>query len=289
VYEAPVQQRALKGTECRSVVADVRAGLAHYGVTVNPTSDLARICKELEWLAHDLDSGAVSDRKRHNATFPLIDQASRIASALVAIRQVEGAREKVRHLRKQVDRLETQAAGSQDYLFEIEVAGRLVAAGLRPAFAEPDIRVDVAGLGSVLIACKRPRSVTGFVDALADAASQIAASGGPPGLAIVSVEAVLQRPNDDASPIGDAYPTRAMLRDVLSHELMSLLYGQDRAVRDFLTRHGVNGLILWAVAGAKIMAGNSYAAEWHAILVPRPDEYSKHVTAAIASALKTER
>lgn len=62
VYEAPVQQRALKGAECRRVVTDVRAGLAHYGVTLNPTSDLARICKELEWLARDLDSGTVSDR-----------------------------------------------------------------------------------------------------------------------------------------------------------------------------------------------------------------------------------
>ena len=49
------------------------------------------------------------------------------------------------HLKKRLNRLETQDEQAQDYLFELEVAERLVRQGHGISFEEPDMKDDSTG------------------------------------------------------------------------------------------------------------------------------------------------
>jgi len=284
VWEAPLHRRALQAPECRQVVSKLRQALGFFRLTPNPVSDLARMIRELEWLADNLDS--ISDVPRYDRAFPLIEQASRIAFALESLQPVSGAEAKVRWLRKRIDRLTTQTEQAQDYLFEIEVAGRLARAELELAFREPDIVVSLPQTGDVLLPCKRPRTPAGFADKLHEAVSQVRRAGGGPAVTIVSIEAMLQ-PLGGASPapVGDSYLARETLRGAVELARDEIALGQKSAINRHLAAEGIVGLFIWALGAAKIMRPSSYASEWMGMSIPRDDERSARIAHAIANAL----
>ncbi len=284
VYTGPLQRRALGAPECFRVVTKLRAALDHFRLTPNPTSDLARMIRELEWLADNLET--ISDLPRYNRAFPLIEQASRIAFALESLQPVLGADAKVRWLRKRIDRLTTQADQAQDYLFEVEVAGRLARAGLVPAFCEPDITVSLPKLGVVMLPCKRPRTATGFQDKLREAVSQTRKAGGGPAVTIMSIEAILQPIGGKTrAPVGDAYTTREILSGAVELARDTLVLDQKAAINRHLAAEGIAGLFIWALGAAKIMVPQSYASEWMGLSLPRNDERSARIAHAIAQAI----
>lgn len=125
----------MTSAQCATQAALLKEGLGYFGIKVNATSDVGRMIAALEWMgsfppeAVQPDTAFTADRKRALQAFPLYEQALRIARAVTWARTVPGAREKVLHLKKRVNRLETQDEQAQDYFFELEIAERLVRQG----------------------------------------------------------------------------------------------------------------------------------------------------------------
>lgn len=182
-------RRVLRPTECADVAKSLRESLDYFQVRLPPGSDLDRMTNALAELGDSPPAG-VTRSQRHAR---LIEQGSRIAAALSSLRGVGGIETKLKWLRKRLDRFQTQDAQALDALFELEIAGRLAQSRLAVRFEEPDIIVAVPGFGSIGLPCKRPRSPRGVEAALRDAKRQVSRSGSP-GVAMVSLEALLHPP-----------------------------------------------------------------------------------------------
>lgn len=189
---------------CASWALLLKHGLAHFGVSVNPTSDVGRMIEALEWLgsfppdAPQPEAAAAVDRARALRAYPLYEQAIRIAHALTLTRDVPGAEKLAARLRKRVNRLVSQNEQAQDFLFELELGGRFVAQGLTITFEEPDIVLHAEG-HRFGIACKRPRNSDRMRERIREAADQIV-SRPEQGVIAVGVEALFHHSGDAKRP-----------------------------------------------------------------------------------------
>jgi len=124
-----------------------------------------------------------------------MEQAGRLADLLGWASRVGNADTHAKYwIRRRFDRIETQDEQGQDFLFELEIAGRLARwPNLVVELAEPDIlaRFDV-GDPPIAFACKRPRTQKSAIRAAEVARSQIEASGHA-GVIIIGTEAIFHR------------------------------------------------------------------------------------------------
>jgi hypothetical protein len=174
-------------------------------------------------------------------------------------------------------------------LLEIEVAGRLARAGLKPVFAEPDVRVRIMGrdLG---VPCKRPRSVKRIADALRDARGQVKRSGGGPAVTVLGIEAIIQPANAEAEDVplwtvGTAYPTMATFYAAAELARTTAMEEARREIESHRHEEGMVGVYVWAFAAAKIISPPSYGARWLSVSLPGATDEASNLCHEFADAL----
>lgn len=215
--------------QCAEQATLLKEGLHYFGISANPTSDVGRMIAALEWMGSfaaetvQPDTAFKANRKRALRAFPLYEQALRIARTITWARTVPGARDKVLHLRKRLNRLETQDERAQDYLFELEIAERLVAQGHAITVEEPDVVLHVRDSDKLGLACKRPRNVRQLRERVKEAADQVTAQPFP-GVVVIGVEPLFHRSGDRQRPtvtyLGDPSMVASAAYDILDAAMM---------------------------------------------------------------------
>jgi len=186
--------RTLTAGECASVASLLERAVSRFGIRVSAGSDLGRMISEVGWLgafAEDSpqpETGWRIDKDRTARAFLLVEQAGRLARALTYASDCRGIRTKTRVLKDRLNRLVSLREQAQDAILELEIAGRLVIAGLAVEFREPDLVVKVPGTDlEIAIACKRPRGVPRIRERILDAGRQIRNSH-LPGIVLIGTE-----------------------------------------------------------------------------------------------------
>jgi hypothetical protein len=198
----------ITGLTCATVAKALRKGLDVLGVSLDPQNDLARMLREIEWLASlgdgEPNTWRVATRaveERIDAAAFLVEQALRIAAGLQMAERIENVDSLRRWLRKRINRLNGFDSEAQDHLLELEVAGRLARwPDLSVAIEEPDIVFTVRG-HRVVIACKRPRGLHTVAPNVDRARGQIrqawqASGARPPAIIVVGIESLLHSRED---------------------------------------------------------------------------------------------
>jgi hypothetical protein len=263
--------------QCATHARMLEDGLAFFGITVSKSSDLGKMIDALEWMgsfpadAVQPDAAFAADKRKALRAFPLYEQAQRIARALTWARSIPGAKDKVIRLKKRLNRLETQDVGAQDYLFELEIAERLVGQGLKVFFDEPDIVVHFTEekLG---LACKRPRNVARLRERIREAADQVARQPFQ-GVIIMGVEALFHKSGDPKRPtityLADQGRLVARATEILDEAIA-------RARPDIVAafQKGAAGILFCGIATAwnqKFQDGKSaYFYQWMHRSIPHP-------------------
>jgi hypothetical protein len=257
------------GEMCRDVAESLAASALHFGLALAANSDLAMTIKELRWLG--TIEGEIlrpelwpdkPNRTRALAGFLRFDQARRVAAILERCRPVSGAREKVRSLRKQIDRLVSQIAPAHDTLFELAIAARLSSI-VTCSFEEPDIVVSDPDFGKLGLACKRIKSPRRFRDRIVEGAEQISRQGFP-GVVAVDVEPVIHHSESENKPIsymGDGFSSfRGMFDNVTeslfadSREELDRLFSKSSLLCGVVLCSLVTGPIPFGASGAMLYA-----------------------------------
>ncbi len=176
-----ITSQELTAEHCRAVAMSLRRSLADLDWVLPTASPLAKLLIEVEWM------GSFDGPPRDAATGASSEDPERVAMAFLRFLQLEDtarsldalgstARENpeaLKALRRHHDRLATQDADALDYLFELEVAGRLVRGGARVRFGEPDIIATAKPFGRFSVACKRPRNLARVRERISEGARQI--------------------------------------------------------------------------------------------------------------------
>ena len=269
----------VRSAQCAAQARLLKEGLDYFGIKVNPTSDVGRMIAALEWMGSfpaetaQPDSAFTTDRKRALGAFPLYEQALRIASTLTWARTVPGAREKVLHLKKRLNRLETQDEQAQDYLFELEIAERLVAQGHAITFEEPDVVLHVKDGDKLGLACKRPRNVRQLRERVKEAADQVTAQPFP-GVIVIGVEPLFHKSGDRQRPtvvyLGDPPMVARAAYDLLDAAMM-----RSRKEIAAAFGQGVGGILFCGIVTgwARRVVGDSsaYHFQWIHRALSHPD------------------
>jgi SEC-C motif-containing protein len=265
----PERVGRLTREECGRIAGSLDKSLAYFGISLNPTADLASMIRELKWIAsfpaepHEPGGAAQGGGTRAHRAFYFADQAGRIAEALDAVRNVHGAAKKVVWLKKRLDRLQTQSERAQDYLFEIEVAGRLARhPNVTVAFEEPDLMATVRGMGRLSLACKRPHTSKGVANCLDDGRKQIV-RGATPGALVVSLEALIHSKKDgkgktvlwDASSGADLRDAGFRLMEAERTKAALSVYRVQEEPR-------MLGILWWGLITGRARDNRAYAREW---------------------------
>jgi hypothetical protein len=197
--------RHLASAECAATARSLRESCAHFDLRLVSGCDLDVMIRDLEWAGSFegrvlSEAGAAShDRDRAFRAFLAHEQASRIAAALQQCQSVAGSPQKVRSVKKRLDRLRTQCAPAQDTLLELEIAGRLVGSWWDVSFDEPDVVLRSEGADPVAIACKRPQNRDRLRERIPEAVRQIENSG-IPGIVVLGVEPIVHASRDPKRP-----------------------------------------------------------------------------------------
>jgi hypothetical protein len=258
-WNGRLQRRPLRPAECASVAASLRDSERELGLTLHPRSDLADMIRELEAFSKEADPAGNPARPTFDRAF-IIDQASRIASALEHLRGVQGFDQVKKWLGKRLNRLRTQTQEAQDHLFEIEIAGRLAQAGAAIELPDPpDIVATLPPFGAVPIECKRPRNARSAIRALREGSRTIEKAGRP-GVLVVSLEVLL-----NTTPAGKVMRWRAPTMDALERALRDDIHRLVDAILGRFELVGPNsaaGIIWVGIASALIDEPRSYGSSW---------------------------
>lgn len=199
--------RHLTADRCNTIGRKIRNGLDALGFTPPPEATVEQMAQDSQWLGtgpQDIfaDGGRYhEDRPRFAKAFVRMEQAGRIADLLTWAQQIDGVRSHVRRwIEKRIDRIDTQDEQAQDYLFELELAGRLAKwPGLQIELAEPDILIRyTSDHPPMALACKRPRTPRSARRAIEEARDQIRASGCH-GAIVIGTEAIFHRTENGSS------------------------------------------------------------------------------------------
>lgn len=246
-----MQYERITSAQCAAQATTLKDALDYFGIKVNPTSDVGRMIASLEWMGSfppetvQPDAAFASNRNRALRAFPLYEQALRVAGAITWARTVPGAREKVLHLKKRLNRLETQDEQAQDYLFELEIAERLVAQGHTVTFEEPDVVLHVKSGDRLGLACKRPRNLRQLRERIKEAADQVKAQPFQ-GVIVIGVEPLFHKSGDPQRPtvtyLGDPPMVASAAYDLLDAAML-------RAHREIATAfaQGVAGMLFCGI------------------------------------------
>ena len=248
------------------MAASIRESLSILNVSLHSQSDLHRMLVELEAMAKSPDPST-------QWGVPLIEQTQRLANALMGVRRVPGASEKVHSCQNQLNRLETLDSKAQDTLFEIEIAGRLSSGGLAVALTEPDVVATVPGFGDVSLACKRPRSKNGIRKRLGQAATQITQRGRP-GVIVMGVEALLHPPKTVkglTKPTLWIAETNKDLAEMGSRVLQAIHEEMAPVIARDCSRPLVVGIAWVGVIAGRVREPLSYASHWLCLTIENPE------------------
>jgi hypothetical protein len=207
--------------ECRQLAQLLRESLTTFEFAPNPTSDLARMMKALEWLgsfpsdAYQPDAAFAVNRARSMETFRLLEQAKRTTEALRWARTIPGSQQAVFKLDSRLNRLIDQDASALDFFFELDIAFRLAMRGLLVSFDEPDL-VLTTGTERVGLACKRPRNLRQMRKSIRVAKKQVLRQPFP-GFILINVEAMLHKSGDPQKPTVTYHvPTPEQLGEIVN-------------------------------------------------------------------------
>ena len=180
--------------ECRAIAASIRASLAALKVRLADEHVFASMLSDVEWVgsfnADPFRPGGAygADRHRFARAVLRLEQVRRICGALEGAAQIGNSRNNLSQwVRANIDRSQRRDPSAfgrsdpQDFLFELEVAGRLCRWDMADVrFEEPDIVVRLRGLPPDVafgIAIKRPRTLDTLPRALARGAERAAIPG----------------------------------------------------------------------------------------------------------------
>lgn len=281
----------LTSARCAAQAALFRQGLANFSVSVTPTSDVGRMIAALEWMGSfppdspQPDTAWAADRERAKRSFPLVEQATRIAQALVTTRDVPGADKLAAKLRKKLDRLISQDEQAQDFLFELELGARCVAHGLSIEFDEPDIVVRLSDGDRFGIACKRPRNVARMRERIREATRQVQ-SGSQLGIIAIGIEPLFHHSGDIARPTivyrADSAMARSEANGILDRAVMAAIPDIRSAFDD-----GVAGILFCGVItgwAKEVQPGrDAYHSQWIHRSISHPN--AEGVAAAVEKRL----
>ena len=262
----------ITAADCAAIADVLETHSARLDIRLSPGSQLRGLIDDLRWLgdgapnAAQPDAAMAIDRNRAALAFPRYEQALRIARALVLLDDSPAARAKVRLLKGSFDRLHSLDGQSQDALFELEVAGRLVARQVAVSFAEPDIVIFPGTPGQMALACKRPRRQGRLADCIRRAAAQIRQN--PPGVIVVGVEALLQRDPVSGRPILYTVSTPEEFHDGVDQHLATTVQGARRALERAFLNGSVMGALFCGIVTAWSSSPSAYLWKWAHHVVP---------------------
>jgi len=280
--------RPLTSSECRAIAETIRESLVTLRIPL--AGDLERFVTEAEWLgtfpAGPFEPGgaAYSDRQRGLTAFLLMEQARRVAWMLLAARGLKGkgVSQVLRWVTGRIDRIAVQDEQAQDYLFELEIAGRLrMKDGVDVSLEEPDIVIGPVGrppLGSM--ACKRPLRRDTVGRALLKAREQITRRG-LPGIIVIGMEALFHRSGDDEEkPTVIYHADRARDLESEGRRVISEAVGCAAAEIGQVFRSGtVEGLLFCGLMTGLLRFPSSYHHRWVRRTMPNPAGDGAVVTA----------
>jgi hypothetical protein len=265
--------------QCATWAATLRNGLAEFQLSVHPTSDVGQMIRELDWLgsfpseAAQPDAAWAANRDRAKRAFPLVEQAIRIAQSITFAHGISGAHERVRSLRKRVNRLESQDEQAQDILFELEMGARFTHLGLTITFDEPDIVLHTSDGHRLGVACKRPRNRERLRERLRDATAQVTARPDQ-GVIVIGVEPLFHKSQDPKRPtityLGEPWMVKAEAERILDDALGSAEKEIAAALND-----GVAGILFCGVVtgwARDVAPGrDAYHFQWIHRAISHPD------------------
>lgn len=220
----------LTSQECIRISRSLSESLDHFGMKVHGSSDLQIMIRELTWMGSFpmppfSAEGAIGvDQQRALRAFACILQARDIARVLEACRYAKNGASKVRKIRGKLDRLRYQDARAQDTLFELQVAGLLIRAGLDVELSlppRPDVVCRFNGMAMGL-ECKRVQNRDRLRERLSKARKQLTKQDLPAAV-IIDVQPLLYRTNDPNKPVYlDLVSSHEELRGIQSVRLKKL-------------------------------------------------------------------
>jgi hypothetical protein len=168
--------RFLTTQDCLLFADEIETTFCHYDINISQDCDIDRFIKNMRWLADRIgskpeDLTTRENRRFREAYFQAV-QASNIARTFHRLRNTNIPKLKI--LKKRLDILAgTGNSQAPDIFFEMEVAGRLARdyPGWEVNFEEPDIVIKDPK-GRIGVSCKQPRSDSGLLRAIKDAAEQ---------------------------------------------------------------------------------------------------------------------
>lgn len=203
--------KPLTAKECADLGRNARTLLETLDLKLDPSSDLEQMVRDVEFLGSfpgdpmSSNGAWAADKQRTVYAFARVEQTRRIVRTLAQAPFVKNADGHLRWLRKRLDRLrirtpdEARAREAEDYLFELEIAGRLAMWERHEiSFEEPDI-VLTAGTAKVALACKRPRNEKSLKPAILKAGKQIRNSRNA-GFIVIGAEYLLHGVDERGRP-----------------------------------------------------------------------------------------
>jgi len=177
--------KPIAARECADLAHKARALLDQLGLTLDARSDLEEMISDVEFLGRfsgdplSAEGAWATDKQRTVRAFLRVEQTRRLVGTLAQVPLIKNAESHLKWFRKRLDRLrrktpdELREPEAEDFLFELEIAGRFAGWERHEvALEEPDI-VLKAGDTRLPLACKRPRSVKGLKRAIVNAARQL--------------------------------------------------------------------------------------------------------------------
>jgi len=270
----------LTSENCTHISRSLTESLDYFGVVVSEDSDLRRMIREIGWMgsfeAAPFSPGGAAyvDKQRTLRALPYILQARDIARTLEACRHVKGDFSKIVRIREKLDRLRYQDAPAQNILFEFEVAGVLIRAGLEVELPMPPLPDVVFHLNGVAIGleCKRVQNRNRLRERLKEAQEQIAKQD-LPAMVIIDVQPLLYRSNDPNRPVYfDLVESIEELRRIQTTRIRELA----RSIADDIEKaftNGIGAVVLCAMTWGISQRPSAYVWSWLVEpLVPKIDD-----------------
>jgi hypothetical protein len=229
-------QSSLSLGDAEATVVRVEKALADRGLTCHSNSALGSLFAKVHRLA-DESKRPLPDAKWRRAFFKA-NEAVRIARAVEAALDDDGAKEAIHRVRRSDMNLDTrQQVNGKDALWELDLYRRFKLGGTPVRFEEPDLVVSLGEpFGDYAIACKKVYSENNVADNFTYGCEQIARHG-IPGIVAFNL--------DDLAPEGKewAAPTERELRQMLNALIQDFMNANSAHFQSAIER-GCDGVLV---------------------------------------------
>lgn len=259
----------LAADTCREIAGTMRWALNRLGIAPHRESDLARMIRDIDWLAQfgpipiRSDAALAADRERALMAFARILQAKELARTLAICTILPGAAIRVAQLASKLDRIVTVESQAQNTYTELDVAARL-ARHARVRFLDPpalDITCSFENGGELAVECKRVRSLRQIGKRLSDAVHQ--AQNQPlPAIVVLDVQPLLYQTDDPERPVYfDLLDDASQLRAQHNANLAEIVSYAEGDIQRALNR-GIQAVCVCAMTWGFVTPTGEYRYEW---------------------------